>query len=179
MAQKENSTYKRINHGFGPCFDSESEILVLGSFPSVKSREVSFYYGHPMNRFWPLLAKLHNRDVPITKENKVSFCKDIHFALYDVIDSCDIVGSSDVSIKNAVVTDLFPILNRSKIKLIVLNGKKAGSLFEKYQAPVLNGEVPYVVLPSTSPANAAMKFETLCGKWKEALSPYCAQMRKD
>ena len=70
-------------------------------------------------------------------------------------------------------------MNCSKIKLIVLNGKKAGSLFEKYQAPVLNGEVPYVVLPSTSPANAAMKFETLCEKWKEALSPYCAQMRKD
>ena len=179
MERKENSTYKHINHEFGPCFDSESEILVLGSFPSVKSREVSFYYGHPMNRFWPLMAQIHGKELPITKEDKASFCKDIHFALYDVIDSCDIIGSSDVSIKNAIVTDLFPILNGSKIKLIVLNGKKAGSLFEKYQAPALEGRVPYIVLPSTSPANAAMKFDALCEKWKDALSPYCARLRKD
>lgn len=178
MAQKKSSDYKTVHHGFGPFYNSDSEILVLGSFPSVKSREQKFYYGHPMNRFWKVLAAIFERPLPDTVDKKKEFLQDIHFALYDVIESCDIVGSSDVSIKNPVITDLFPIFYTAKIRLILINGTKAGSLFVKYQLPLIGDAIPFFVLPSTSPANAATSFERLCSVWKESIFS-CARIKKD
>ena len=173
MGLKENLAYKKLSHGFAACYDSESKILVLGSFPSVKSREANFYYGHPMNRFWPLLSKVYGIEIPNNIDGKKKILKDIHVALYDVIDSCDIVGSSDASIKNVVATDLLPILKGTKVQKILLNGKKAGALFEKYQLPVIGRQIPYVVMPSTSPANAATRFDDLLLSWKEELGFAC------
>ena len=170
MASKEKSKYQHVEHGFGPCFDAESRVLILGSFPSVKSREVSFYYGHPMNRFWPIMSEIFHREIGKNTDDKRAFLHDVHLAVYDVIESCDIIGSSDTSIKNPVTTDIFSILEDSRIELIILNGTKSGRLFEKYQLPRLGDKVPHLILPSTSPANAAIKFEALLEKWREALS---------
>lgn len=161
--------YKHLEHGFGPEFDKESKVLILGSFPSVKSREISFYYGHPRNRFWFILSKFFNAEMPKSIDDKRTFVHLHHVALYDVIDSCEIVGSSDASIKNVVTTDIFQILNKAKIAKILCNGATSGRLFEKYQLPQL-GAVSYEILPSTSPANAASSFERLYEIWAKALS---------
>ena len=170
MASKKKSHYEHVEHGFGPCFDSESKILILGSFPSVKSREISFYYGHPMNRFWSILSEVFSKDIGKNIDDRRSFILDVHLALYDVIDSCDIVGSSDTSIKNVVTTDIFSIIKQSKIEKILLNGKKAGSLFERYQLSKIPPSITYEVLPSTSPANAVMSKADLLEHWKKSLS---------
>ena len=169
MASNEKSKYQHLEHGFPAYFDEGSRILILGSFPSVKSREAQFYYGHPQNRFWPLLGQLFNEEIGKTIEEKKRFLHDAHIALYDVIESCDIIGSSDTSIKNVVTTDIFSILKRTKIETILLNGRKSGTLFEKYQLPIL-GDVDYRIMPSTSPANAAMRMPDLERIWKEALA---------
>lgn len=166
MGSNGNSDYKHLEHGFGPCYDENSEILILGSFPSAKSREQNFFYGHPMNRFWRVLGKVYGVEFCGDIDKKKRILQDIHVALYDVIDACDIIGSSDASIKNPVITDLFPILNTAKIRLIVLNGKTAGRLFEKYHLPILGPDTAYVVMPSTSPANAAMSLDRLVEAWK-------------
>lgn len=170
MASKKTSEFIHVEHGFGPCYDAESRVLILGSFPSVKSREVSFYYGHPQNRFWPLLAKIFGTDIPKTVEEKRDFALDNHIALYDVIESCDIVGSSDAHIKNPVTTELFPILKGSKVELIICNGSTSGKYFARFQLPNLNHDIPYLVLPSTSPANAARSLDDLYESWSKALS---------
>lgn len=170
MASKEKLGYQHLEHGFPACYDEQSEILILGSFPSVKSREISFYYGHPQNRFWSVLSEVFGENIGKSIDDKRIFLHHRHIALYDVIDQCDILGSSDASIKNPVITDIFSILKATKIKKILLNGKKAGTLFTKYQKTIIESGIPFSVLPSTSPANAAMRLDDLVRIWKEALS---------
>ncbi len=157
-----------LDHGFGPFFRDDSRVLILGSFPSVKSRESQFFYGHPQNRFWPLMARLSGEVCPVTIEEKKAFLARNGIALYDVIERCSIVGSSDSSIRDVVPADLKPILERSRIgSRIFTNGKTAYRLYEKYQAPVLG--LSAVCMPSTSPANAAFSLDRLTEIWRSAL----------
>ena len=156
--------YQHITHPFAPVFDFNSEILILGSLPSVKSRENAFYYGHPQNRFWRVMAALYHETVPESVEKKKRLLLNNHIALWDVIHSCDIRGSSDSSIRNAVPTDLQSILENSKVRKIFANGKTAAALYRKYQFRKTGIEI--VTLPSTSPANAAWTLERLCEAWK-------------
>ena len=156
--------YMHISHPFPPIYDRDSTILILGSFPSVKSREQMFFYGHPQNRFWKVLAAVFNEALPLTIEDKKAFLHRNHIALWDVIESCDIIGSSDSSIRNAKPTDLSSLIACSKISRIFTNGKTSGKMFDKYQKNVLGLEA--VNLPSTSPANAAFSLEMLIQKWQ-------------
>ncbi|MBR3436939.1 MAG: DNA-deoxyinosine glycosylase [Lachnospiraceae bacterium] len=160
-------TRQHLTHGFGPLYDKDSEILILGSFPSVKSREQAFFYGHPQNRFWKIAAALYGEPAPETIEEKSALILRHHLALYDVIEACDILGSSDSSIQNVLPADLGPILSGSKVRRIFVNGKTAGKFYEKYLEPVTG--IPAEVLPSTSPANAAWSLEKLTEAWREAL----------
>ena len=153
----------RIEHPIKPIYDEYSEILILGSFPSVKSREYGFFYGHPQNRFWKVLAAIYNEGTPETNEEKKEFLLRNHIALWDVIASCEITGSADSSIKNAVPNDLNEILSSANIRAIFTNGKTADKLYRKYNSRKA------VCLPSTSPANAAWRLEKLTEYWKERL----------
>lgn len=157
-------TYQQLSHEFPPFYDKDSRILILGSFPSVKSREQQFYYGHPQNRFWRVLAGLLKEPLPQTVEEKKAFLHKNHIALWDVIDSCEIIGSSDSSIRNVSVTDLSLILDSCPIRRIYVNGGTAKRLFEKYQKDRYKAEA--VGLLSTSPANAAYSLERLAEKWE-------------
>jgi hypoxanthine-DNA glycosylase len=159
--------YTHVTHTFAPVFDENSEILILGSFPSVKSRENQFYYGHPQNRFWKVLARVFHCDMPVTIEEKVSFLHANHVAVWDVINTCDIVGSSDSSIKNVVGNDMDVILDKAKIRKIFVNGDKAYKLFLKYCQR--EGQPDLVKLPSTSPANAAWSLERLITEWQKEI----------
>ena len=167
--QKVSTTmeYEHITHSFEPIYNEDSEILILGTLPSVKSRENNFYYGHKQNRFWKLLAKLCEEETPQTIEEKTSMLLRHHIAIWDVIQSCDIKGSSDSSIKNVTPTNLNQILNHCQIRQIYANGNKAGTLYKKYQQPLTGREI--LVLPSTSPANAAWSLDRLYEKWSEIL----------
>lgn len=162
--------YQNVEHTFGPIYDKNSKILILGSFPSVKSREMQFYYGHPQNRFWRVLAFLLNEDIPNTIEDKKRLLIKNHIAVWDVIASCSISGSSDTSIKDVIVNDFTDILQNSKIEKIFVNGTKAYELYRKY-AENRTG-IKAIKLPSTSPANAAWSFEKLCEAWGEQLQVY-------
>lgn len=148
-------------HTIEPVYDENSKILILGSFPSVKSREVNFFYGHPQNRFWKVLASIMDDVCPSTTEEKKAFLIKHHIALWDVIKSCDIEGSSDSSIKNVTPNDLRLILQKAEIKQIFTNGNTAYKLFEKY-----NSDLKAVKLPSTSPANAMFSLERLIESWR-------------
>lgn len=152
-------------HPFPPLWNKDSKILILGSFPSVKSREALFFYGHPQNRFWKVCAAVFNADIPHSTEEKREFLLKNNIALWDVIASCDIVGSSDASIKNAVANDISPILNGANIKEIFVNGKTAAALYDKHILPVCKRSA--VTLPSTSPANAAWSLERLTIEWSK------------
>ena len=156
--------YQTLDHVFAPVFDEHSEILILGSFPSVKSREIQFYYGHPQNRFWKLLAALWECEVPTTIAEKKVLLLKRHVALWDVIARCDIIGSSDSSIKNVVANDMDVILKNAPITGVFANGGKAYELYMKYCYPACKREI--VKLPSTSPANAAFGMERLKAEWK-------------
>lgn len=156
--------YERLTHTFEPVFNKESRILILGSFPSVKSRANHFYYGHPQNRFWKVLARIFEDNVPQTIEEKKAFLLGHRIAVWDVIESCTIIGSSDSSIKDVVVNDFAKILKNSQIETIYVNGGKAYELYHKY-AEKQTGVVA-AKLPSTSPANAAWNLERLCEAWK-------------
>ena len=158
---------KHVQHPFPPLYDSESKILILGSFPSVKSREQMFFYGHPQNRFWKVIAAVFDEPVPVTIEAKKLLLRKHHIALWDVISSCDIKGSSDSSITNVVPNDLSLILNHSDIRLIIVNGKTAEKYFNKYIRDQIKRDA--VCLPSTSPANAAWRLERLTDEWKKAI----------
>ena len=155
--------YEHIVHSFEPVYDRASEILILGTLPSVKSRENNFYYGHKQNRFWKVLATLLKEPVPDTIEEKKAMLLAHRIALWDVIQSCDIKGSSDSSIKNVQPTDIGMILEKTNITRIYANGNKAGQLYKRYQFPVTGIEA--MVLPSTSPTNAAWSLERLCEAW--------------
>ncbi|MEE1085619.1 MAG: DNA-deoxyinosine glycosylase [Schaedlerella sp.] len=159
--------YQHISHEFGPVYDEESEVLILGSFPSVKSRELQFYYGHPQNRFWKVLAYIFRSEVPQSIDEKKEFLLDNKIALWDVIENCSIIGSSDTSIKDVAVNDFSKILAETKIKKIYVNGTKAYELYHKY-AEKQTG-IKAIKLPSTSPANAAWRLERLCEVWKEKI----------
>lgn len=153
-----------IRHPFPPLYDANSEILILGSFPSVKSREQQFFYGHPQNRFWRVTAAVFQADIPQTIAEKRAFLLKNHIALWDVIASCDITGSSDSSIRNVTPNDLSPILDAANIRQIFVNGGTAAKYYDKYQKPRLGREC--VRLPSTSPANAAWSIERLTDAWQ-------------
>lgn len=155
--------YEHVVHSFEPVYNSDSKILILGTLPSVKSRENHFYYGHKQNRFWKLLARICEEDVPETIEEKKAMLLRNHIAIWDVIYSCDIQGSSDSSIKNVVPTDLKQVLASSSITQIYANGNKAGALYKKYQQSNTNMDI--IVLPSTSPANAAWSLDRLYDAW--------------
>ena len=159
--------YEHIVHSFEPVYDKASEILILGTLPSVKSRENNFYYGHKQNRFWKVLATLLKEPVPDTIEEKKAMLLVHRIALWDVIQSCDIKGSSDSSIKNVQPTDIGMILEKTNVTQIYANGNKAGQLYKRYQFPVTGIEA--TVLPSTSPANAAWSLARLCEAWKTIL----------
>lgn len=159
--------YEHIVHSFEPVYDKDSEILILGTLPSVKSRENNFYYGHKQNRFWKVLATLLKEPVPETIEEKKAMLLAHRIALWDVIQSCDIKGSSDSSIKNVQPTDIGMILEKTNVTQIYANGNKAGQLYKRYQFPVTGIEA--TVLPSTSPANAAWSLARLCEAWKRIL----------
>lgn len=159
--------YEHIVHSFEPVYDKASEILILGTLPSVKSRENNFYYGHKQNRFWKVLATLLKEPVPHTIEEKKAMLLARRIALWDVIQSCDIKGSSDSSIKNVQPTDIGMILEKTNITRIYANGNKAGQLYKRYQFPVTGIEA--MVLPSTSPANAAWSLDRLCEAWRVIL----------
>jgi hypoxanthine-DNA glycosylase len=152
---------------FGPFVRPDSRLLILGSFPSPKSREQAFFYGHPQNRFWRVLAALSHEPVPETREEKERFLEKKQIALYDVIESCSIVGSSDSSIRDVEANDLRPILEGAPIRKIYTNGKTADRLYRLYTLPVTG--IPAVCLPSTSPANAAWSLERLVEAWKVIL----------
>ncbi len=157
--------YKTLSHEFPPQYDRNSRILVLGSFPSVKSREEKFYYGHKQNRFWPLIAMICGEENPDSVEEKKHLAETHHIALWDVIDSCEIIGSSDASIKNVKVNDLSLVIEASEIQHIYLNGGKAAELYKKYISDRI--KIPAVKLPSTSPANAAWNMDRLAEEWKQ------------
>lgn len=155
--------YQHLVHPFEPVYDANSRILILGTFPSVKSRQSDFYYGHPQNRFWKVLAILTREEIPVSIEEKRSLLLRHGIALWDVLQSCDIRGSSDSSIRNAEPTDIKRILEASDIRAIYANGGKAAQLYRKFQQPQLG--IPILPLPSTSPANAAWSLDRLCGEW--------------
>jgi len=152
-----------IFHPIPPIYDEHSEILILGSFPSVKSREAQFFYGHPQNRFWRVVAAVFEQDVPRTFEEKKAFLLRNRIALWDVIASCEIEGSSDQTIRDAVPNDLTPILSTANIRQIFVNGRKAEQLFNRLIAPTIGRKA--ICLPSTSPANAAKSLEQLIREW--------------
>ena len=158
--------YQTIIHPFEPVFDAKCRVLILGSLPSVKSRENDFYYGHPQNRFWRMLAAVLDAPVPRAIPEKKQLLLAHHIALWDVIARCDIRGSQDASIRNAQPNDIAALAARGKIGYILLNGQAAGRLYEKY---VRLPQLPHIILPSTSPANAAWTMEKLTEIWREAL----------
>lgn len=151
---------KMITHPIPPLYDGNSKILILGSFPSVKSREAQFFYGHRQNRFWRVVSAICNEECPQTTEEKRAFLLRNNIAAWDVIGSCDIVGSADSTIKNVTPNDLSVILNNAPIKQIFVNGATAYKYFTKY-----NPHLTAIRLPSTSPANAAFSLERLVNEW--------------
>lgn len=153
-----------LQHPFPPLYDENSKVLILGSFPSVKSREQMFFYGHPQNRFWKVVSMVFGEEIPITIQEKSEFLHSNHIALWDVIASCDIAGSSDSSIKNVVANDLTEILENADIKQIFVNGKTAEKFYNKYIRHSINREA--VCLPSTSPANAGWSSDRLVDAWR-------------
>lgn len=154
---------ERIEHPFPPLYDKNSKILILGSFPSVKSREQMFFYGHPQNRFWKVIAGVFESDIPTVIEEKKKLLISHKTALWDVIASCEITGSSDSSIKNVVVNDFSEIFKTADIKRIFVNGKTAEKYYNKYLKEKIGREC--TALPSTSPANAAWSLERLITAW--------------
>ena len=153
-------------HPLDPIFAEDSRILILGSFPSALSRQIAFYYGNPQNRFWKVLSTIFECPLPQTNRDRKALILSNRLALWDVIASCRISGSADSSISRVVPNDLSKILSRAPIRKILLNGKTAARWFYKYHPDV---KTPTVVLPSTSPANAAWSLERLCEVWKHEM----------
>ncbi|MBQ1324847.1 MAG: DNA-deoxyinosine glycosylase [Solobacterium sp.] len=153
---------ERLLHPFPPLWDEESRVLILGSFPSVMSRKNAFYYAHPQNRFWKLMSLIYEEEII----DRAAFCHQHHIALWDVIESCTITGSSDSSIRDVKVNDIAELLSKSRIRQVFTTGSTAWNLYRKY----VTADIDAVRLPSTSPANAAMKLEDLL--------PYYRQIRE-
>lgn len=163
---------QRVNHPFAPIFDETSTILILGTLPSVKSRANQFYYSHPQNRFWRVLAAIFEDECPETNTDKHIFLQKHHIALWDVLASCEITSSADSSIRNPVVNDLTTLLQKAQIKRIFCNGKKAQELYDKNMKAQYHREA--ICLPSTSPANATYSLAQLIESWhiiKKEMTP--------
>lgn len=152
-----------IEHPFPPLYDEASRILILGSFPSVKSREQQFFYGHKQNRFWKVMASILSCPVPETIGEKRAMLLENHVAVWDVIGSCNITGSSDASIQDVVPNDLSPIFEQAQIRAVYANGSKSYEMYQKYIYPQNGRKI--VKLPSTSPANAAFSLDRLVEEW--------------
>lgn len=150
-------------HPIPPLYAENSHTLILGSFPSVLSRETGFFYGHPQNRFWKVIAELYGCKLPVTKQEKASLILENRLALWDVIASCEISGSSDSSIKNVIPNDIGALLKKTQITRIFVNGKTAEKYYKKYIEPDIG--ITAVCLPSTSPANAVFSTERLKEFW--------------
>ena len=163
----QNRRYQHVVHTFGPLYNEDSGILILGSIPSPASREVGFYYGHPRNRFWQMLAELYGMPLPESIEEKKALVLSHGLALWDVIEECDIIGASDSSVKNAVPTDIPSLLGKTQIQTILCNGALSKKIYDQYQLPRTG--IPAQKMPSTSPANAAWSLERLKEEWKRAL----------
>lgn len=153
-----------VMHPIAPIYDKHSTILILGSFPSVKSREEGFFYGHKQNRFWKVVSRVFEEEEPKTIEEKKALLLRNHIAVWDVIAGCDIEGLSDSTIKNVRPNDLSTILDNAQIKAIYVNGKTAEKYYKKYIEKSMNRKA--VCLPSTSPANAAWSIEKLLDTWR-------------
>ena len=158
------SETKNIIHPFPPLYDENSKILILGSSPSVKSREAMFFYGHPQNRFWRVIAALYGEEAPQNIDEKKRLILSHNLALWDSIQSCTITGSSDSSVKDVVPNDLFLIINNSKVDRVFCNGALSHKMYMKFIFPLTN--IKAVKLPSTSPANAAYSLDRLIEEWK-------------
>lgn len=154
---------ERVNHPIPPLYDENSRVLVLGSFPSVKSREGRFFYHHPQNRFWRVISSIYEEPVPVTIEEKQDLLLRCRIAVWDVIQSCEITGSSDSSIRNVIPNDLEEVLKHSKVGHIFANGSTSYQLYMKYIYPMTGMEI--MKLPSTSPANAGYSLERLLMEW--------------
>ncbi|MBQ6559639.1 MAG: DNA-deoxyinosine glycosylase [Erysipelotrichaceae bacterium] len=154
---------EEVRHPIPPVYDENARILILGSFPSVKSREVGFFYGHPRNRFWSVLSAVLNEPLPQTIEEKKTFLLQNHIAVWDVIGECKIRGSSDSSIEDVKINDLSAILEKADIRQIFVNGRTAEKMYERYAEDLYQRKV--IALPSTSPANAAWNMERLIDRW--------------
>lgn len=161
--------YTALKHPIPPLFDEQSRILMLGSFPSVKSREGQFFYHHPQNRFWRVLAAVLGEECPISIEDKSALLHRRHIALWDVIASCEIIGSSDSSIKNVTPNDLSPILQGAPIRAVFCNGGTSHGFYQKHTRQ--HTGIDAVRLPSTSPANAGWSLDRLTEAWRVIL-PY-------
>ena len=157
----------REQHPFPPLYDKNSRVLILGSFPSVKSREQMFFYGHPQNRFWEVIAEVCGEEVPQTIEEKKKLLHAHGIALWDVIEECDIIGASDSSVKNAVPTDIPSLLGKTQVRTILCNGALSKKIYDQYQLPRTG--IPAQKMPSTSPANAAWSLTRLKEAWGRSL----------
>lgn len=157
----------KVIHPFSPVWNEASRILILGSFPSVRSRENGFYYGHPQNRFWPLLARLYQENTPADPQQRRAFVLRHGIALWDVLESCRITGSSDASIRDAKCNDIAGLIAQTNITRIFCNGQQSYRMFMRTCADTCF--IPVVPLPSTSPANAAWTLDRLAEVWKVIL----------
>lgn len=157
-----------VEHPFPPVVDENCHTLILGSFPSVKSREDGFFYGHPQNRFWRMLAAVFDEEIPTDIPAKKDLLLRHHIALWDVIASCEIEGSSDASVKNAIPVDITQVTCTAPIKRVICNGTLAGKLYQRYLQPTTG--IDALILPSTSPANAAWTLHKLISVWRNTLS---------
>ena len=156
-----------LEHNFEPIVNKDSKVLILGSFPSVKSRENNFYYGNDKNRFWRILSEYLSIDLPVTIDDKKKLLISNNIAIWDTIKSCEIKASDDSSIKNVKVNDIYSLISRYNIKNIVFNGNAAYKFYKKYIGNI-EGVQEYI-LPSTSPANARITYDELFKIWEITL----------
>lgn len=164
------NNFQQVYHEFEPVYNEKSKVLILGTFPSVKSREGQFYYHHPQNRFWKVMAALTKEKLPQTISDKKELLLNHHIAIWDVVQSCQIKGSSDSSIRDVVPADIDRILKDSSVEKIFTNGTTAHRLYKKYCQKATGMEA--VCLPSTSPANAVWRLEQLTEEWGREIFPF-------
>ena len=160
----------RVEHTLSPIYDKNSKVLILGSIPSLKSREIGFYYAHPRNRFWKVLSTIYQEPILDNKQAKINFLKKHHIALFDVLKSCEITSSRDDSIKDPIPNDLEPILKTANIKAIFTTGKKAYQLYQKYIYATT--QIKAISLPSTSPLNCKKGIEEILEKEYQIIKKY-------
>ncbi|MBQ7398580.1 MAG: DNA-deoxyinosine glycosylase [Clostridia bacterium] len=158
-----------ITHPIPPIYNKNSRVLILGSFPSVRSREIGFFYGHPQNRFWPLIAALCQERLPTSIEEKTELLLRHGIALWDVAAACEIRGSADSTLTKVIANDLSPIFEGASISQVFVNGSTAAKYYRRLIQPQIQRSA--IVLPSTSPANATWSFERLLDAWR-VIQPY-------